>query len=686
MMLSKKAICSFIGIITLILIGCGAPEPDAENISLPAIFSDHAVIQRDAKIPVWGTADPGGIVRVELANKGGTATVDDNGKWMVQLPPLKAGGPYEMYIIGNDTLTIKDLLIGEVWLCSGQSNMEWQVRNSMNAQQEIENADYPGIRMFTVTRVVSDKPLDDCGGSWKIATPETAGDFSAVGYFFGRELHEELNVPVGLINSSWGGTPAEAWTSIETLESDSVLLPILERRRESLATYPERLAEYREILRKIEESGERLPMYQSDPGNKGADRGWADPEFDESQLSDFTVPGFWENRQGMDIDGAVWFRKAVDIDESWLGKPLRLTLGAIDDFDVTYFNGVRVGATGEDTPNFWVHQRQYTVPADLVNSKRVVIAVRIFDRYGDGGFVGPASNMRLTVADGSSDDYTRLDGAWKMMIEQALDPSAISGPGGQGLPPEPMGPGHPHSPAGLYNAMINPLAPYAIKGAIWYQGESNAGRAYQYRTLLPAMIRDWRTLWGQARYPFGIVQLANYMPVSAEPEESEWAELREAQTLTALGDPDVGLAVTIDIGEAEDIHPRNKQDVGKRLSLWALAKVYGSKVEYSGPLYDSMEIVGDAIIVSFSHAKNGLIAKGDEVHGFAIAGADYNFVWANAEIRGNKVIVWSDEVEDPVAVRYAWANNPVCNLYNSEMLPAIPFRTDDKDGVTKLNR
>jgi sialate O-acetylesterase len=682
----KKTIHVCIGILTLVLIGCTAPEPSAENISLPSIFSDHAVLQRGAKIPVWGTADPGGIVKVEFAKKSRTTTVNGDGKWMVHMPSRKAGGPYEMRVIGLDTISIKDLLVGEVWLCSGQSNMEWQVRNAMNAQQEIDSADYPEIRMFTVDRAVSDTPPDDCSGSWKVCTPETAGDFSAVGYFFGRHLHQQLDVPVGLIHSSWGGTPAEAWTSFETLESDTVLLPILERYRQSIENYPERLAEYREIIRKIEESGDRLPMYHKDPGNKGAEKGWAEPGFDDRQWQDFPVPGFWENQPGMNIDGAVWFRKVVRIPESWVGKTLRLSLGAIDDFDVTYFNGVLVGATGEETPNFWIHQRHYPVPANVVNLTEALIAVRVFDHYGQGGFAGAGSNMRLSLAVCASDEFIRLDGIWKMKVELALDPLAITGPGSQGLPPEPIGPGHSHSPAGLYHAMLTPLAPYAIRGAIWYQGETNAGRAYQYRTLLPAMINDWRELWKQREFPFGVVQLANFMPVSEEPQESDWAELREAQLLTSLNDPDVGLAVTIDIGETDDIHPGNKQDVGKRLSLWALAKVYGFDLEYSGPLFDSMEIEGDTIFISFRHAENGLIVKGDTLYGFSIAGDDYQFVWANAEIKGNKVLIWSDKIDNPVAVRYAWADNPVCNLYNSEMLPAIPFRTDDKPGITFLSR
>ncbi len=670
-----------------VLFSCKVSGPPAQNISLPAIFGDNMVLQRGVPLTLWGRANHDGLVTVEIAGQKKAVLADENDRWRIRLRPLKAGGPHTLKIFGADTTTFENVLVGEVWLCSGQSNMEWTVRNSNDAQREMDEANYPEIRMFTVQKEVAAQPKDDCVGEWKVCTPENVGDFSAVGYFFGRYLHQQLKVPIGLIHSSWGGTPAEAWTSYATLTADTMLAPIVKRYEDDLKFYPQRLAEYQAQLKKIEESGTLLPIYHQDKGNEGFKQGWARPDFDDSYWESTVVPGFWENRDDMQIDGAVWFRNEVEIPDDWAGKALLLTLGAIDDFDVTYFNGIQVGSTGEETPQFWLYPRKYVVPANLVKAGRSVIAVRIFDHFGQGGFGGPATAMKLVPDAASEAKPILLTGTWKFRIEKALDPSAISGPGGQGLPQEPRGPGHSHSPAGLYHAMLYPLAPYAIKGAIWYQGETNAGRAYQYRTLLPAMIKDWRTLWEQGDFPFGIVQLANYMAVSEEPQESEWAELREAQLLTALNVPNVGLATIIDIGEADNIHPKNKQDVGKRLALWALAKCYGQKLEYSGPLYQSMKIDGDRIIVSFTHTAKGLVAVGsDSVKGFAIAGDDYKFVKANAKIDGKQVIVWSDQIRQPVAVRYAWADNPVCNLYNSEMLPAVPFRTDDKPGITFLNR
>lgn len=679
-------ICSFI-VATSILFSCKVSGPPAQNISLPAIFGDNMVLQRGVPLTIWGKADSGGVVTVEIAGQKKAAVADSGNRWQIKLKPLKAGGPYMMKVFGADTTVFENVLVGEVWLCSGQSNMEWTVRNSKDAQAEMNEANYPEIRMFTVQKEVADRPKDDCVGEWKVCTPENVGDFSAVGYFFGRHLHQQLLVPVGLIHSSWGGTPAEAWTSYQTLAADTMLAPIIKRYEDDLKNYPQRLAEYQEQMKQIQASGKLMPIYHEDAGNKGYKNGWAKVDFDDGDWDSCQVPGFWENREGMQIDGAVWFRKEVEIPSDWAGKELLLTLGAIDDFDVTYFNGVPIGSTGEETPQFWLYPRNYLIPAELVQAGRAVIAVRIFDHFGQGGFGGPASALKLAVNNVAETKPILLAGTWRSKIETALDPSKISGPGRNGLPQEPRGPGHSHSPAGLYHAMLYPLAPYAIKGAIWYQGETNAGRAYQYRTLLPAMIRDWRRLWGQGDFPFGIVQLANYMAVSEEPHESEWAELREAQLLTSLNVPNVGLAVTIDIGEATDIHPKNKQDVGKRLALWALAKCYGAKMEYSGPLYQSMKIEGDKIVVSFTHTAKGLVAAGsDTVKGFAIAGKDHKFVKANAKIDGNRVIVWSDKITQPVAVRYAWADNPVCNLYNSEMLPAVPFRTDDKPGLTFLNR
>ncbi|MCI0513936.1 9-O-acetylesterase [candidate division KSB1 bacterium] len=691
--MKSKSYFNRCGVSLLILVGltlifsCKVAGPPAKNISLPAIFGDNMVLQRGIPFIVWGKADSGGVVTVEIAGQKKATVADEQNHWQVKLRSMKAGGPHTMKIYGVDTTMFENVLVGEVWLCSGQSNMEWTVRNSKDAQREMDQANFSQIRMFTVQKEVADQPKADCVGEWKVCTPENVGDFSAVGYFFERYLHQQLHVPMGMIHSSWGGTPAEAWTSYQTLAADTMLAPMVERYVEDLKNYPQRLAEYQAQLEQIEASGKLLPIYQKDQGNQGFKQGWANQDFNASRWDSVDLPGYWENRDDMQIDGAIWFRKTVQIPESWQGQELALTLGAIDDFDVTYFNGVAVGATGEDTPQHWLQHRKYRVPANLVKTNQAVIAVRIFDHYGQGGFGGPATVMRLALNTALEASPILLAGIWQSKIEAALDPSKISGPGGQGLPQEPRGPGHSHAPAGLYHAMLFPLAPYTIKGAIWYQGETNAGRAYQYRTLLPAMIKDWRTLWGQGDFPFGIVQLANYLAVSEEPQASEWAELREAQLLTALNDRNVGLATTIDIGEANDIHPKNKQDVGKRLALWALAKCYGLDVEYSGPLYKSMQTENDKIVVSFTHTAQGLIVAGsDSVKGFAIAGDDLKFIRAHAQIDGKRVIVWSDKIKNPVAVRYAWADNPVCNLYNSEMLPAVPFRTDAKPGTTFLNR
>jgi len=498
------------------------------NVRLPAVISDNMVLQRGVTVPIWGWAEPGEqiLVSVSWHTMAWAVTADEHGKWMFKMNSPRVGGPYEMTIKGKNKITIKNILVGEVWVASGQSNMQWPVKQTANAEQEIATANYPEIRLFTVQRQVAEKPQPDCVGSWQLCSPDTVANFSAVAYYFGRELHKELNVPMGLIHTSWGGTPAEAWTRREILKSDPDFAPILQRYADAVAKYPETMQEYE---RKINE-----------------------------------------------------WREAV----------------------------AKAKAEGRKPP--------------------------------------------------------RKPGA-------------------------PLGPGHHHSPAGLYNAMIAPLMPYAIRGAIWYQGESNVGRAYQYRKLFPAMIKNWRKDWGQGDFPFLFVQLANFKAVNPEPSESDWAELREAQIMT-LSLQNTGMAVIIDIGEANNIHPKNKQDVGKRLALWALAKTYGKKFVYSGPLYKSMEVKGDKVILHFDHVGGGLVAGGGEpLKGFAIAGAPVlsgesknggKFVWADAKIDGDTVVVSNDKIAEPVAVRYAWADNPVCNLYNREGLPASLFRTDDWPGIT----
>ena len=514
-----KAVVLMLGLV-LLLVNAGAALAE---VKLPAIIGDNMVLQQGKKVDIWGWAEPGEefMVGVSWLSMKWQVKADKEGKWSFKMAAPEAGGPYEMSMKGKNTIQIKDIMVGEVWVCSGQSNMQMSVQGSANPTEETAAAKYPNIRLFTVQRQVADKPQADCVGSWVPCSPETVGGFSAVGYFFGRELHTQLNVPIGLIHTSWGGTPAEAWTRRAELEKEEDFAPILQRYDDMIAKYPQALKKYGEDLEKWQEAA----------------------------------------------------KKAKEEDKKQPRKPRA-----------------------------------------------------------------------------------------------------------------PSGPGNPHSPGVLYNAMIAPLIPYGISGAIWYQGESNAGRAYQYRKLFPTMIKNWRQDWGQGNFPFHFVQLANFMAVKDEPSDSAWAELREAQLMT-LALPDTGMAVIIDIGEANNIHPKNKQDVGKRLAFWALARSYKKEVVYSGPIYKSMkveQIEGKSQIrLSFDHVGGGLVARGDEVlKGFAVAGEDKKFVWADAKVDGPTIVVSSDKVSKPVAVRYAWADNPVCNLYNKEGLPATPFRTDDWPGIT----
>jgi sialate O-acetylesterase len=487
------------------------------DVRLPGVFGDHMVLQRDMAVPVWGWGDPGEKVTVSLGDQTKTATADRSGKWMIKLRPLKAGGPYVLKVQGKNTIERSDVLVGEVWLCSGQSNMQMTVNGCNNFEQEQAAANLPRIRMMTVARVAAETPQTDCKGDWAVCSPETVGAFSAAGYFFGRELHKQLDVPVGLINSSWGGTPIQAWTSLGDQQAAPKLKPMLDDWSKRIAAY--------------------------------------DPEKDKAA-------------------------------------------------------------------------------------------------------------------------YEKQLAAWKKQVEKAKAD-------GKQTPRKPVPQGDPklsqNRPANLYNGMITPLAPYAIRGALWYQGESNAGGkdAMLYGLQLSMMIRNWRRIWGQGDFPFEWVQLPNFHAAQKEPSEpSGWVTVQEEMRKT-LKVRNTGMAVTIDIGEADNIHPKNKQDVGKRLALWALAKTYGKDVVACGPLYKSMKKRDGKIVVKFDYGGGGLLMTGDKLKGFAIAGADKQFVWADATIQGDAVVVSSPTVKNPAAVRYAWADNPDSNLYNKDGLPASPFRTDD---------
>jgi sialate O-acetylesterase len=648
------------------------PVASRADVRVPSLIGDHMVLQQGRKVRVWGTAEPGERVTVTFNGNAARAVADERGRWQVFVGPFKAGGPFEMTVSGKNILTFRDVLVGELWVCSGQSNMEWPLANAQDGAREVAQADYPEIHLFTVSKKTSATPLEDVEGRWVVTKPQTVAQFSAVGYFFGRELYRRLKVPVGLIHTSWGGTPAEAWTSRDALAAEPAFKPMLNRFDAELKDLPRLQSEYE---RARVEWGRRYVT--QDAGNKGEAMGYADPAREFADWRRMRVPQAWESA-GLDVDGSVWFRREVSVPAAWAGRDLTLSLGAIDDFDTTYFDGVRVGATGEETPNSWTVPRRYRVPGSLVRAGRNVIAVRVFDRVGGGGFVG--GEMWLAPESAAKTEALPLDGDWYYKEESTVPSRRID----YSRQPQPPGPANQNNPTVLYNAMLAPLLPYTIRGAVWYQGESNAGRAYQYRTLFPTMIRDWRARWGEGDFPFYFVQLPNWQPIKPEPSESEWAELREAQ-LMALRLPHTGMAVAIDLGSPEELHPRNKLPVALRLARWALAETYGQKLEESGPLYRAYTIEGDKVRVRFTHAKGLQTMPGDKpalLKGFAIAGADHKFVWADARIEGETVVVWSKSITRPLAVRYDWADSPDGNLYNSAGLPASPFRTDDWPGLT----
>jgi sialate O-acetylesterase len=541
-------------------------SPLFADVKLPAIFGDHMVLQRDAKVPIWGWAAPNEAVTVTAGSAKGSATAGPDGKWTVQLEGLKASDqPIDVTVAGKNSIALHDVLVGDVWVCSGQSNMEFDLGGgkfgfggALNASEEVAKANYPTMRLFIVKKKIAFEPQADCTGTWEVCTPDSAGSFSAVGYFFGRDIQEDQKVPVGMIGSYWGGTVAQAWTSLPALKA----VPELEGEAQQFEDVATHLAEKKQAYEQ-----DALPKWKAEHAA-------------------------WEKEYGQS------YREEL---KKWT-----------DD-------AASAQAAGQPIPKKPVPQH-----------------------------------------------------------------------------PEPREPRSPDAnsnlPTVLSNGMVAPIVPYAIKGAIWYQGESNAGDAKLYRTLFPTMITDWRTRWGEGNFPFIWVQLANYLARTPEPTQSSngWAGLREAQSMT-LKLPETGQAVIIDIGQGNNIHPIDKEDVGHRLALSARHVAYGQDIVYSGPTYDSMKIEGDKVRITFKHVGSGLTiaaapstqpgvspeAPASELEGFSIAGADHHFVWATARIDGDSVIVSSPEVHDPQAVRYAWANNPQCNLYNKVGLPASPFRTDD---------
>ena len=623
------------------------------------LFADHAVLQQAMAVPVWGTADPGEQVTVSIAGQEVVTTAGTDGRWQVQLAPLTAGGPYDMTIAGSAGATVlHDILVGEVWICSGQSNMERHLglqpgqKPIINWEHEVAAATHLQIRQFYVPQTMSFAPQDTVNGSWTVCSPETVENFTAVGYFFGRDLQAARGVPVGLIHSSWGGTPAEAWTSRAALEKLGGFDASLEQVKG--------LAENAPGARQLYET--RLAEWfaahdPASPGANGQKLGWAAPDTDTSGWATMKVPGLWEDAGLPDFDGVVWFQRTFDVPAAWVNHDLRLRLCAIDDVDTTWINGVRVGQT-----SFYSTPRTYIVPASAIRAGRNVITVRVLDTGGGGGLWGSGQPTDIMPADGTgTSKAVSLTGVWRFQPTMKLADA----------PAPPMNvTSNANAPTVLYNGMIAPLLPYAMRGVIWYQGEANVGRELQYRSLFPAMIADWRRRWGEGNFPFLFVQIAPFRGMTPE--------IREAQLLTLQHTPNTAMAVTIDVGDADDIHPANKVPVGARLALAARALAYGEDVEYSGPIYRDLRIDGAKAVLTFAHVAGGMVAPGGELRGFSIAGADGAFHPAEAVIAGDTVEVSSPDVAKPVAVRYAWANVPDGNLFNTAGLPASPFRTDVK--------
>lgn len=648
------------------------------DVELPSVFSDHMVLQRDQPTPIWGRADVGERITVEFGGEKASAQAGADGSWSVTLHSREASAESrDLVVRGTNEIVIKDVLVGEVWVCSGQSNMEWVVANSNDAANEIAAGKYPRIRHFKAAHSLSHEPQFTVPGSWSVCAPSTVGDFSAVAYFFGRDLLENLDVPIGLIGTNWGGTRAEPWTDPNALAEHRLYKEAIQTQRTQLAAFHSMSAAERELQYQaaLARAAAGFDAYWAAVTAKepGMSEGWYGPEYKHTSWRNMPLPGLWEQAKlGLDtVDGLVWFRHEIEIPEAWAGKPLRLQLGMIDDSDRTFFNGVAVGSViGQHTT-----QRDYVISGQSVEAGKALISVLVYDTGGSGGFNGPASAMQIGPVDTSLGAPQSLATLWNWKRgaapQRATAPKPVRRPGEQRL--------DSRTPGAMYNAMIHPFVPYGMRGAIWYQGESNAGQAEEYRELLPLMIRSWRDAFGQGEFPFGVVQLASFKaPALDRPVEGDWANLRDAQTHTARTLANTGIIVASDVGEARDIHPRNKQEVGRRLALWARATAYGEEsLEYSGPVYTKVETRGNELVLSFDHADGLKTSDGKLPAGFAISGATGDFVWAEARIEGATVILSGEGIRKPTAARFGWCNNlEHLNLVNSAGLPASPFRTD----------
>jgi sialate O-acetylesterase len=631
------------------------------SLTLSPLFGDHAVLQRDQPIPVWGQAEPGEEVRVRLAGHQARVVAGGDGCWLLRLPPLPAGGPHELVASSaSGSCRSHDLLVGEVWLCSGQSNMEMSLAAT---GQQPEPEAHPRIRLLTLATPARLGRQQEIDGRWHPADAAGLSAFSAVAGWFGRHLERELDLPVGLICNAWGGTRIQAWMSREELMQDPLgRCEVLAYEAVAFAPGPlpdgsfASLADWDRHARAL------------DTGDQGSPRGWAAADCPEDGWSGIELPGTWQER-GHPGDGVFWFRRRLLLPEAWRGRDLELHLGAIDKHDDCFVQGERIGGLGwDDGPDTWRTPRRYPIPARLADG-RLTIALRVRSHCHAGGLCGPAAAIRLHPA-GAPDESLPLAGPWLCRREQDW---GVQRP----PPPSQLLPGSPNAPATLFDSRLAPLIPFALRGVVWYQGESNRGDPAAYRRLLPQLIRDWRRAFAQGDIPFIQVQLPGYGPPAAEPGPSSWAELRDAQ-LAACAEPACGLAVAIDLGEAGDLHPRNKRGVGERLARRALAEIHGGGDTAGGPLYQGYSLEADGRIrIRFAPGTGLLTRDGGPPRQVAICGPDRIFAWAEAAIEGETLVARHPAICRPVALRYAWSDNPEgCNLVCIDGLPASPFRTD----------
>ena len=642
----------------------GLPTPLQAKITLPAFFTDNMIIQQQTTMTLFGKAKPNKKVSIETSwnNQHYETKADAQGNWQVAVSTPTAGGPYRITLSDGKKTVLENVMAGEVWFCSGQSNMEMPVAGwgkIKNYEQEIAAADYPGIRLFQVKKHTSVAPLDayqveSTMGGWKECSPSTVPEFSAVAYLYARELHQKLNVPVGVIDCTWGGTPAEAWTSSESLkqvmgyQKEVGKLEALGFDRDKI------MAEYGK-----EQASWKAEISKIDKGYQNGKACWVGENVDDNDWQQMELPGYWEGKGLPNFDGVVWFRKQIEVPADWAGKDLQLNPGTIDDEDIVYWNGEQI-ASGAG----YNVQRHYTVPARLVKAGRNTLAIKVSDNGGEGGIAGKAEDMNLKLSDQAS---LSLAGSWKYRVGCSL----------ADMPPAPIYPEHSSFPSVLFNGMVHPCLEYPVKGVIWYQGCNNVGRAEEYESLFQTLITDWRKQFGQPDMPFYFVQLANYLDRKLVQADSPWAALREAQS-QAQHLAHTGMAANIDIGEAHDIHPKNKQEVARRLAVISLADTYGQKIPAQAPVYDDYTVENGKVRISFTIPAIGeRFEQNKDIKGFTIAGPDHVFYPAEAYTDGDEVVVYSHYVKVPVAVRYGWADNPECTLRTPTNLPVAPFRTDN---------